>query len=54
MKLFKEPSTWAGIGVIAGAPIPVIPAGATILQAIVGLSGGLAIIMREGKGQPTP
>ena len=46
----KEASTWAGIGLILTAITPVLPlAYATPVGALVGVCGGIAYILREGK-----
>jgi len=51
-KRLKEPSTWAGIGLILSAIAPVLPlAYATPVGALIGVCGGIAYILREGKGQ---
>ena len=50
MSRLKEPSTWAGIGLILTAITPVLPlAYATPVGALVGVCGGIAYILREGK-----
>ena len=46
----KEASTWAGIGLILTAITPVLPlAYATPVGALIGVCGGIAYILREGK-----
>ena len=46
----KEPSTWAGIGLILTAITPVLPlVYATPIGALVGVCGGIAYILRESK-----
>ena len=50
MSRLKEPSTWAGIGLILTAIMPVLPlVYATPVGALVGVCGGIAYILREGK-----
>lgn len=50
LKRLKEPSTWAGIGLILTAITPVLPlAYATPVGALIGVCGGIAYILREGK-----
>lgn len=50
LKRLKEPSTWAGIGLILTAITPVLPlAYATPIGALIGVCGGIAYILREGK-----
>jgi hypothetical protein len=50
MSRLKEPSTWAGIGLILTAITPVLPlAYATPVGALIGVCGGIAYILREGK-----
>ena len=50
MSRLKEPSTWAGIGLILTAITPVLPlAYATHIGALVGVCGGIAYNLREGK-----
>lgn len=49
-KRLKEPSTWAGIGLILSAIAPALPlAYATPVGALIGICGGIAYILREGK-----
>ena len=46
----KEASTWAGIGLILTAITPVLPlAYSTPVGALIGVCGGIAYILREGK-----
>ena len=46
----KEPSTWAGIGLILSAIAPALPlVYATPVGALIGVCGGIAYILREGK-----
>ena len=46
----KEPSTWAGIGLILSAIAPVLPiVYAAPVGALIGVCGGIAYILREGK-----
>ena len=50
MSRFKEGSTWAGIGLILSAIAPVLPlVYATPVGALIGICGGIAYILREGK-----
>lgn len=48
---FKEPSTWAGIGVLLAAIAPVAGPAAPILAALSGAAGGVAMILREGEAE---
>ena len=49
-KRLKEPSTWAGIGLILSAIAPALPlVYATPIGAAIGICGGIAYILREGK-----
>lgn len=46
----KEPSTWAGFGLILSAIVPALPlVYATPVGALIGICGGIAYILREGK-----
>ena len=48
MSRLKEPSTWAGIGLILTAITPVLPlAYATPVGALVGVCGGIASILAK-------
>ncbi len=51
LRRLKEPSTWAGIGLIlsaiAPATLPIVYA--TPVGALIGVCGGIAYILREGK-----
>ena len=50
MSRLKEPSTWAGIGLILSAIAPALPlVYATPVGALIGVCGGIAYILREGK-----
>ena len=50
LRRLKEPSTWAGIGLILSAIAPVLPlVYATPVGALIGICGGIAYILREGK-----
>lgn len=46
----KEPSTWAGLGVIAGALGALFPAHAAALSALATAAGGVAMMLGEGLG----
>lgn len=46
----KEPSTWAGLGVIAGALGALFPVHAAALTAIATAAGGVAMMLGEGPG----
>jgi hypothetical protein len=47
LRRFKEPSTWAGLGVIAGAVLPVVGVPVATVAAIVSALGGVAVIVRD-------
>ena len=50
LRRLKEPSTWAGIGLILSAIAPALPlVYATPVGALIGICGGIAYILREGK-----
>lgn len=50
MSRLKEPSSWAGIGLILTAITPVLPlAYSTPVGALIGVCGGIAYILIEGK-----
>lgn len=45
-----EASTWAGFGLILSAIVPALPlVYATPVGALIGVCGGIAYILREGK-----
>lgn len=48
----KEPSTWAGIGVILGALAPVSGPAAPVVAALAGVAGGVAMVLREDQKTP--
>lgn len=52
-KRLKEPSTWAGLGIVLGAIAPISGPAAPILGALAAAAGGVAIMMGE-KGQAKP
>lgn len=50
MHRIKEPSTHAGIAAILAALAPALPQYAPILQGLIALFGGVAVVMRERGG----
>lgn len=46
----SEPSTWAGLAVILQAAKVLVPAYALAIDAVAVAAGGLAMVLREGRG----
>jgi len=52
LKMLKEPSTWAGVGVVMASATPAMPGAWGVLTQIgAALAGGMAMALKE-KGAP--
>ena len=50
-RMMKEPSSWAGVAALLGGLRMALPAQAAVLDAIIMISGALAVGMKE-QGKP--
>lgn len=52
LRRLREPSTWAGLGVIAGAVLPLVGVPVATVTAVVSALGGVAVIVRDPDPKP--
>lgn len=54
LRRLREPSTWAGVAIVAGAVLPVLGVAMGTTTAVVTALGGVAMLVKDPGTPPTP